>query len=193
VTSKAAKVYQFKISLKGIKPPIWRRIQVPEDYSFWDLHVAIQNAMGWIGYHLHLFEIFNPRTFRLDQIGILDDTGFDATPIIPETKAKIARYFSLRNNSATYEYDFGDGWEHKIFLEKIVPADPYIKYPICIAGRRACPPEDCGGVWGYEELLEIINDPNHEEYEERMEWLGYLFKPEEFNPDSVKFNNPSEP
>ncbi len=190
MTAKTTNIYQFKIALKEIKPKIWRRIQVPEKYSFWDLHVAIQNAMGWENYHLHRFEIIDPKTGFKVEIGMADEE-FDDIQIVPEEKAKIAKYFLSAKDKAIYEYDFGDGWEHEIVLEKILPAVDD-QYPKCIAGERACPPEDCGGVGGYEGLLEIMANQEHEEYEERMEWLGGEFDPEAFDPGSVEFEDPKE-
>lgn len=183
------KIYQFKITLKYIKPQIWRRIQVPEKYNFEDLHVAIQDAMGWENYHLHQFEIINPKTGQKDlisNVGIgMDDGAFP--DVISVDKAKIVQYFPS-TDKAIYEYDFGIGWKHKIVLEKILPVVVGSTYPQCLAGKRACPPEDCGGTYGYEDLLQIISNPNHEEYEERIEWLGGDFKPEEFDPKLVKFS-----
>ena len=187
-------IYQFKISLKRIKPSIWRRIQVPEDYTFHQLHVAIQHAMGWSSaegnYHLHQFVMKNPEKTT---IGIPDRE-------LPEVKngkkVKIANYFSLDGNmKANYEYDFGDGWDHEVLLEKILPAKANTEYPTCTAGKRACPPEDCGGSEGYKELLEIMADPNHEEYEDKKEWLvqfAYMdedetFDPEKFDPKYFEF------
>ena len=189
---KFQNIYQFKITLEDIKPAIWRRIQVPEVYSFWDLHIAIQDAMGWLDYHLHQFKIFNPKTGKKDLIGIPIDDEWDDISVLPGWKTLISSYFSSSNKKATYEYDFGDSWEHKISFEKILPLNSAVKYPNCIAGERSCPPEDCGGVWGYESLLEIMNDPAHEEYAERMEWVGDNFDPENFNPDSVKFDDPKQ-
>ncbi len=127
---KFDQVYQFKITLRDIKPPIWRRIQVPETYTFWDLHVAIQDAMGWSDYHLHEFEMVNSSTDLKVNIGIPDeDFGRE---ILPGWKQKIADYFSVENRSADYTYDFGDNWEHIIKLEKILPRDKNVDYPICI-------------------------------------------------------------
>jgi len=187
---KFNQVYQFKITLKDIKPPIWRRIQVPETYTFWDLHVAIQDVMSWVDYHLHKFEIANPSTGLTADIGIpYQDWG---TNVLPGWEHKIADYFSMENRSADYTYDFGDDWRHKIQLEKILPRDKSVDYPVCIAGKRACPPEDCGGVWGYEEFLEIIRDPNHEEHEEMLEWVGGEFDPEHFDLKEVHFDDPDE-
>lgn len=189
---KTSQIYQFKIMLEGIKPAIWRRIQVPETYTFWDLHVAIQDSMGWLDYHLHQFKITNSRTNEKDIIGIPDDEWEDAVPTLSGWEIPISSYFSLQTKNADYEYDFGDGWQHKITLEAILSLDPNHKYPTCIAGENACPPEDCGGIWGYENLLKVIKSPNHEEYESMMQWLGDNFNPTEFNPTSVYFDNPHE-
>jgi hypothetical protein len=188
--TKPSNIYQFKITLKEIKPKIWRRIQVPGNYTFWDLHVAIQDAMGWEDCHLHQFEILNPKTGEREIIATEDDE--DSYETISEEKAKISQYFLSAKNKANYEYDFGDGWEHEVVLEKILPPVDGSKYPHCIAGERACPPEDCGGIWGYAYLLEIIADTKHPEYQERMEWLGDDFNSEEFDPKSVKFDNPKK-
>lgn len=137
-------IYQFKIALLRIKPSIWRRIQVPEDYTFHQLHIAFQHAMGWSStdhdYHLHLFAMKNPQTYEETTIGILD-------PYFPETldekETKISSYFSLGGiKKARYDYDFGAGWQHEVVLEKVLPAVANTEYPICLDGKRACPPED---------------------------------------------------
>lgn len=191
---KFSKVYQFKVTLKGIKPPIWRRIQVPEVYTFWDLHVAIQDAMGWLDYHLHEFTILNPSTGRKDEIGIPEDEPLMLwdKKVHAGWRCKIADYFSLENSRANYVYDFGDNWQHTIKLEKILPRDKDFEYPICIRGKREGPPEDCGGVWGYQELLEIIMDPTHEDHESTLDWIGDDFDPEYFDPAEVIFDDPQE-
>ena len=189
--SKYSNIYQFKISLKGVEKPIWRRIQVPENYTFWDLHVAIQDSMGWVDYHLHSFTLKNPVTGEKEEIGIPSDDFFDEMPMLPGWKEKISKWFST-NKKAGYVYDFGDGWSHEVKLEKILPREEKVKYPRCIEGERACPPEDCGGIGGYDNLLEIISNPAHEEYEEMMEWLGGRYDPEAFYPAQVKFDNPKE-
>ena len=188
-------VYQFRVQLEDIKPPIWRRIQVPEVYTFWDLHVAIQDAMGWVDYHLHEFTIKNPSIGKKVQMGIPFDDGDDDwrdEPLLTDWEHKIAAYFTMENSKAAYLYDFGDSWEHTIKLEGIQPREKDVSYPTCLAGKRACPPEDCGGTWGYENLLEIIKDPEHEEHESMMQWLGGEFGPEKFSPEGVKFYDPIE-
>jgi len=187
---KFNQVYQFKITLDDIRPPIWRRIQVPETYTFWDLHVAIQDAMGWLDYHLHEFEILNPANGLKVTIGLPDDDFPKRN--LRDWAQKIANYFSLENPSADYIYDFGDYWQHKIQLEKILPREKNVSYPVCIKGKRAGPPEDCGGASGYENILEIIKNPGHVEYEETIEWLGEEFDPEYFDPKGINFDDPAE-
>ena len=166
---------------------------MPSSYSFWDLHVAIQDSMGWADYHLHIFEINNPITNKKIEIGIPseDDEAFDRI-ILADHKEKILKYFNVDNNTARYEYDFGDSWIHTIKLEKIIPAGIDEKYPKCISGKMACPPEDCGGIYGYNRLLSVLKNPKHEEYEEMIEWLGGEFNPERFEPNSVVFDDPKE-
>ena len=181
-------IYQFKITLEEVKPAVWRRIQVPSSYNFWELHVAIQNAMGWEDYHLHEFEILNLKTGRPQRIG-----SDGAEECISGRKVKIEDCFSMENNMAFYEYDFGDGWSHRIVLEKILPADPGKTYPLCLDGKRACPPEDCGGPWGYEELLEVLKNPRHADYKDVAEWIGDKnFDPESFKAEEIVFENPKE-
>ncbi len=186
---KFDQVYQFKITLEGISPLIWRRIQVPENYTFWDLHVAIQDAMGWSDYHLHEFGIMSSKK-REVRIGI-PEGDFDKE-VLPGWKQKMSRYFSMDNRVADYMYDFGDGWLHKIELEKILPRENNIVYPVCVKGRRACPPEDCGGIGGYYNLLEILKDPKHKEYKEMIEWLGGGFDPDHFEVAEVRFDDPDK-
>jgi hypothetical protein len=186
---KFDQVYQFKITLIGIRPPIWRRIQVPETYTFWDLHVAIQDVMGWLDYHLHEFEILNPANGLRVTIGLPDEEFPKRN--LRDWAQKIANYFSLENPSADYIYDFGDYWHHKIQLEKILPREKNVSYPVCIKGKRAGPPEDCGGIGGYENLMEIIKDPEHEEHDETIEWVGKEFDPEYFDPKEVNFDDPA--
>lgn len=183
------RVYQLKLSMKGITPQIWRRIQVPENYTFLDLHDAIQAAMDWEDYHLHEFEMLNPKTGALERIGTEGDDYeiFDDEPLVPEEKAKLSKYFTLENKTALYTYDFGDNWQVKVRLEKILPRKEGVEYPICTAGKRAAVPEDIGGIGGYEDMLEILKDPEHEEYEDTVAWLGEDFDPEYFDPKDVSF------
>lgn len=186
---KFNRVYQFRIALKDIKPVVWRRIQVPETYTFWDLHVAIQDVMGWFDCHLHQFEMLEPMTKTKVDIGLPDEE--DEYEILPGWKQRILDYFSPENNTAHYIYDFGDNWTHTILLEKILPREKGITYPLCVEGQRSCPPEDCGGVWGYEKFLDVIMDPGHEKYEEMLTWAGD-FEPEYFDRAGVVFDDPAK-
>lgn len=180
-------VYQFKIALT--ETLIWRRIQVPSTYSFWDLHVAIQDAMGWMDSHLHLFDVKDPKTGELVHIGIPDDHF----PTLAGWEEKVSKYLSFENNKADYTYDLGDNWCHKVVLEKILPKNVHMEYPVCVDGARACPPEDCGGVGGYENMLETLKGPRNEEYESIAQWLGRVdFDPEAFNPKAVVFDDPKK-
>ena len=188
--NKFSRVYQFRITLEGIRPPVLRRMLVPETCTFWDLHVAIQDVMKWSDCHLHQFMIIDPRISAKVDIGIPDDED-DYYEILPGWKQKIADYFSAYNKTADYIYDFDNNWEHSILLERILPREKGIYYPLCIDGKRACPPEDIGGPGGYEQFLEIIMDPRHERYEEMLEWAGD-FEPEYFDKDNVVFDDPAK-
>jgi len=189
--TKYNRVYQFRIKLEDIEPSIWRVIQVPEPYTFWDLHVAIQDAMGWHDCHLHEFILIKPLTEEKIRIGIPPEEFLD-DETIPGWKEMIADYFSMKNQTAVYTYDFGDNWQHTIALEKILPKEEKQVYPRCIDGKRACPPEDCGSIPGYEDILQILDNPEDEEYEETIQWLGGQYDPEHFEPAEVQFDDPDE-
>ena len=190
---KYSEVYQFKITLDHIKPPIWRRILVPSDYTFWDLHVAIQDSMGWLDYHMHAFTMKNPRTQLIEEIALPNEENeVFGNKIIPENTLNLSDYFNDENKVAKYEYDFGDSWIHTIKFEKILPVSVDEKYPKCIEGKRACPPEDCGSVPGYYHFISVINDPKSEDYEEISEWHGGEYDPEFFDPEEITFEDPQE-
>ena len=190
-------VYQFKITLEGIDPPIWRRMLVPAKYNFWDFHVAIQDSMGWLDYHLHGFRFRPKHKRKLIEIGIPGD-NYDDIEIIPGWEVLITDHFTDPGQKIVYEYDFGDSWYHEILFEGILLKIKNAKYPKCIAGERACPPEDCGSVDGYYRIIKILQDPTHNEHEEYIEWLKghaknyYPYKPDEFYPDRVRFDNPKQ-
>ena len=176
---------QFKITLQHITPSVWRSIIVPENYSFWDLHVAIQDAFGWQDRHLHAFEIKGNHEY---QIGIPDPDGMDFMRTEPGWEIKIKKFVSKIGSKIKYTYDFGDDWEHEIVFEKIISED--IKKPICLEGQRACPPEDCGGPHGYMEFCAIMKTKKGNDYEEMKAWYGKDYDPEEFDAKKVKFDNP---
>jgi len=170
-------VYQFKITLVDIKPKIWRRIQIP-DCKLNTLHYHIQAVMGWTNNHLHRFIIGR------DRYGIpeLLDDPFLGSKVIDSTKILLSDLLANAGKKFSFEYtyDMGDNWEHEVLFEGIVKPGRRIKYPICLEGERACPPEDCGGELGYEHLLEVLSDPKHEEYLDLRQWAGD-FDPERFD------------
>ncbi|MDP2948722.1 MAG: plasmid pRiA4b ORF-3 family protein [Chloroflexota bacterium] len=163
-------VYQVKVTLKGVRPPVWRRFLV-RDVTLHELHLVLQAAMGWENSHLYQFTIGGDE--YSDPLPDLD--------MKDSTRIRLGQVFRSAGTRFTYVYDFGDSWEHEVRIEKSLAAEAGKRYPVCLAGRRACPPEDCGGVWGYEELLEAIRDPEHEQHQELLEWLGGPFDPEAFS------------
>ena len=185
-------IYQFKISLKATEPLIWRRILVPKSYSFWDLHVAIQDSMGWLDCHLHAFRFDKEQSLSGKDIGIPDDEGFADDNTLAGWEVPIVEYFQEPGQTCDYEYDFGDGWQHQILFERIASAETNQRYPQCLAGAGACPPEDCGGVAGYYRFMEIIANPGCAEYEDAIAWLGQAYEPDSFSPKEINFDNPSE-
>jgi hypothetical protein len=169
-------IYQFKVTLKESDPPIWRRIHVP-DCTLGQLHEVLQVVMGWEDCHLHQFDV------RGESYGPLDpeDAHWDMEKD-DEEEMSISQIIKMgRKVRFTYEYDFGDSWQHEIVLEKTLEPEPKVRYPRCIEGERACPPEDCGGVWGYAEFLEAVADPMHESHEDMLEWIGGGFDPKKFS------------
>ena len=179
-SSDPGEIFQFKVTLVGSEPPIWRRLLVPSDMTFAQLHNVLQVAMGWEDDHLHEFETGRR---RIGQRAPEDD--FMGTPAENEARVQLSSVFSRVGAKAIYTYDFGDGWRHEIVLEKRLPADPNISYPACTGGKRAGPPEDCGGIYGYCGLLEALADPEDERREETLEWLGEGYDPEAFSPEDV--------
>jgi len=189
--TKPKLVSQFLIVLPKTDPFVWRRVQVPESNSFWDLHVAIQDAMGWKDYHLHEFEVLDSKTGRINRIGIPDDEMPDERPCMAGWKVPIARYLTYGSSPVRYRYDFGDGWEHTLELEEMIPADGNA-YPRCLAGAGACPPEVVGGTSGYQEFLRKIRNRRHPEREAMLQWVGGSFDPHAFSPQQVEFDDPRE-
>lgn len=170
------KIYQIKVTLKHVEPPIWRRLEVPGDIKLGNLHRVLQETMGWTDSHMHAFHVGR-------------DTYGAPDPEFPD-EIKSERNVRLdaiaeEGDTIVYEYDFGDGWEHALSIEKVSLAEPGSHYPRCTAGSRACPPEDCGGPPGYEYLLEVLRDPKHEEHEEMREWVAEDFDSEAFDTEAV--------
>jgi len=159
---------RLKITLDNVEPPIWRRVVVRDDLTFQQLHEVIQAAMGWEDCHMHQFELASPRLV----IGSEDVPLFgEGPPMLPETGTRLSEMLG-RKRKFRYWYDFGDDWWHTIAIEKRLPAEPDGPAAELVAGERACPPEDCGGPWGYAGMLEAAADPAHPEHQNIREWLG---------------------
>ncbi|GAA5033551.1 plasmid pRiA4b ORF-3 family protein [Actinopolymorpha pittospori] len=174
-----APIYQVKVGLQGAKPPIWRRLLLPADASLALVHDVIQVAFGWDDSHMHVFETPFGDFGRADrELGHRAEKPVTLEQVAAQAGAKIR-----------YTYDFGDNWVHEIVVEKLVDRDPALRYPSCTGGRRAAPPEDSGGIWGYEELVEALADPDHPEHELQLEWLelddASQFAPAAFDRDVV--------
>jgi hypothetical protein len=178
VVTKDDVIYQIKITLRHVEPPVWRTFAVWGSIPLDVLHLIIQEVMGWTDSHLHQF-IINKKCYQSERALAMDDFG--GADIAVEEDVILASVITKSGTSFGYEYDFGDSWEHILKVQKIGPPEAGIKYPVCLAGARACPPEDCGGVWGYADLLEAISDPEHPEHENLLEWLGDDFDPEQFD------------
>ena len=170
------RVYQLKITLKGIRPPIWRRVQVAGTITFAALHDVLQVAFGWTNSHLHQFIV--DETYYGDPE---DYEDYDDIETADEKKAVLGGVVHREKQQFLYVYDFGDNWEHEIVVEKIIVGNSGNERPLCLGGRRQRPPEDCGGPMGYQQFLEAIGDPAHEEHEAMLEWVGGSFDPEAFD------------
>jgi hypothetical protein len=179
--SAPQEIYQIKVTLLGARPPIWRRLLLPADVTLAYLHNVLQVAMGWQDCHLHEFRVGQKRFGTPEP----DDRLMGIAPVSNEDAVPLSSVLRRVGAKATYTYDFGDSWEHSIALEKGLPADPNLTYPLCTGGQRACPPEDCGGIGGFYNLLDVIGDPNHEEHEEMLDWIGDDYDPEAFSLDDV--------
>lgn len=204
-------IYHLRIALRHSKPPIWRRVAVPGSITLGELHEVIQIAMGWMNCHLHHFmlrdaalkpsreeirkaatsDMWNDAFFsrmRGQRIFVSQRTP-DGEPLDMEGEDEdavtLAEVCGKVKSKLVYEYDFGDGWEHMIEVQKITPAEADVEYPVCLAGKLACPPEDCGGVHGYYHLLAVAGDPKHEDHKDMVEWLGGTLDPEAFDIDGI--------
>ena len=182
-----------------ITPVVWRVIRIAQESTFWDLHVAIQDAMGWMDYHLHEFRRGVQPGATGHRIGIPiegEDDFRPSSPLLPGWQVPIDEYFHEPGMKLYYEYDFGDGWRHEVLLEGILLREKGVKYPNCIAGARTTPPEDCGGPPGYYALLNTLADPESEEYAETVTWLRYHVRnylplePDAFDISKVRFTSP---
>lgn len=172
------RVYQLKIALVGAKPPIWRRFLVEDSIPLDQLHDVVQIVMGWTDSHLHQFVVGRIRY-------LVPEPDFGTPEDRDEADYTIRQVLKREKDAIFYEYDFGDGWRHKITLERILPPDPERTLPVCVKGKGACPPEDVGGPWGYYAMLEALSDPNHPRREEFVDWIGDDFDPAAFDIDEI--------
>jgi hypothetical protein len=167
-------IVQIKVKLLGVsKPPVWRELQLRADTHLDQLHEILQAALGWENYHMHVF------TFADEEFGVRDPELGHAD----ERKVTLGELTDI-GARFRYTYDFGDDWEHEILVEDLLDPDPETHYPILVASKGACPPEDCGGTWGYANLKAILADPDHDEHQDMLDWLG-LTNASEFDPTAV--------
>ena len=172
--AQSERAYQLKVTLLEVEPPVWRRILVPGNLTLDRLHIAIQEAMGWTDSHLHEFEVGDQRYGDPDPEE--PDLGLK-----PEWMVTLQKAVATEGARFEYLYDFGDTWKHEILVESIEVPQKQLRYPVCLVGERSCPPEDCGGPYGYTDFLEAIRDPEHPEHDEMLAWAGGTFDPDAFN------------
>lgn len=172
--SEAGSVYQLKVKLLGTRPPVWRRLLVAADIRLSELHTVVQVAMGWHDSHLHSFEVGDER---------YGPKGMDL-PMRDDHATRLGD-IAGQGDRLRYEYDFGDSWEHDITVEKVLPRVSVPDCPTCVTGRRACPPEDVGGVSGYDNFVEAMSDPSHPDHDDMVEWYGEDFDPAAFDTEAV--------
>ncbi|MBW1990198.1 MAG: plasmid pRiA4b ORF-3 family protein [Deltaproteobacteria bacterium] len=178
------KVYQLRISLSGVRPEVWRRVLVTSDTTLEKLHRVFQAVMGWEDFHLHYFRIgpvlYQPQAM-MEETDLMPPALPAGTSIASEKGVRLSRALVAGARRFTYVYDFGDNWEHKIDVEKILPLDPHVHYPVCVEGERACPPEDVGGPDGYRDFLEALRTPSHPDHQAILEWVRPTFEPDRFD------------
>jgi hypothetical protein len=176
--AKADQILQLKVTLAEVEPPVWRRQLVPAHMTLAKLHDALQAAMGWTNSHLHCFEIARR---RIGMVGIEEDSP----ELEDERRVRVASVLPKKGAKLLNRYDYGDDWEHVIEVEGVTGPDRRLGYPLCIAGARACPPEDCGGAGGYEDLLTALAKPKDARHDELLTWVGGHFDPEGFDANAV--------
>jgi len=174
-------VFPLKVTLLGTMPPIWRRLLVPAGLTLAQLHDVLQAAMGWQDCHRHEFSAGHRHFGKPNP----EDRRMGMPPVENERTAHLSSVLGRVGAKAIYPYDLGDSWEHGIVLEKRLPADPGTAYPVCTSGERACPPEDCGGIGGFYDLLDALGDAMHEQHDELRDWVGDDYDPDVFSIDDV--------
>jgi hypothetical protein len=175
------KIYQIQITLTNSNPIIWRRFLIQPYLSLSDFHMVIQIIMGWRNSHLHQF--IKNETFYSERLK--DDASWEDLNNVDYKGLKISDLLVNENDKIDYEYDFGDSWHHDVILEKILLVSDKSQYLICLDGKLSCPPEDCGGIWGYADLLQVFNNPKHKDYADLLDWLDGEFDPDHFDKEAV--------
>ena len=173
-------IYRLKVTLEETEPMIWRRILVPSNVSLHRLHLILQEIMGWTNSHLYRFKVGAKEYGEPDP-----DNEFYKLDLINSKRVKLGQVITVKGSAFEYEYDFGDGWIHNLIVEDISEPVTGAMYPICLDGERACPPEDCGGPYGYSRLLGIMVNPRHKEYGDIIRWIGSDFQPAMFNTEEA--------
>jgi hypothetical protein len=175
-------IYQLRVALRYIQPPIWRRVLVPDNWPLGNLHPVLVVVMGWGGYHLHAFRFgggFNPTEYSTHQMVM------ECGPrVLDEDQVLLGSLIHRKGQTFSYEYDFGDSWQHEVKVEKILPYDPGMALPVCVAGARACPPEDCGSFPGYTNVLRVLKQAETPEDRDLRKWVGH-YDPEHFDLEAV--------
>lgn len=174
-------IHVLHVELVDLAPTIWRELHVRSDTPLSKLHDILQAAFGWTNSHMHVFEDSSRQQYGPSPLADADDFDSGAPPLLDERKYTVADIGPRARSLFGYTYDFGDDWVHRIRVKKVQDPESGGRYPACTAGARAAPPDDCGGIPGYENLLEALQDPEHEEHEELLEWVGGAFDPESFN------------
>lgn len=177
------RIFQLKIQLREVRPPVWRRVLVPGEVTLAELHEVLQVAMGWTDSHLHEFEVDGAR-YGMPDPNWDPDADWDLDEVTNESQVTLCQVAG-EGSRLRYAYDFGDDWQHDVTVEKVLSPQPATRYPCCLGGRRACPPEDVGGPWGYQDFLAAVSDPGHDAHEQCVEWVGGGVDPGEFDVAAV--------
>jgi hypothetical protein len=172
-------VHRLKITLRKVRPPVWRRIEVASDTTLGELSAMLEGVMGWYGGHLHAFDVDGTKYGTPNPDWPSDD--------LDENKYLLGAVLPTVGRKMGWDYDFGDNWQHAVLVEAIIPSDPKLDYPRCITGKRACPPDDCGGPWGYSAILEALRDPNYPDREDLLSMAPPHFNPGAFNCEGAEF------
>ena len=176
-------IIQLKISLTHSKPLIWRQILIHKDITFFELHHIIQIVMGWGSYHLYEFKLEGYRIGEVDEEE--KNNGYGSDEVLDSTTIKISDVVTQSKDIINYLYDFGDGWKHRLKVEKFHGIDKVLNYPNCIDGQMNCPPEDCGGIGSFYHCIDVLKDKKHPDHKEVNQWFNKKYNPEQFDKEKI--------